>query len=77
MLAAGIVELGGLQLAGDYLQLTATNITFAGPIAAPSNLFVHFQPSAASASVGIEGAPSTAQRGRGPGIPRDTNSRQG
>ncbi len=59
---ASRVELGSLELAGDYLYISADDVQFAGSIEAPVDLFVHFSPMTASADLGIETAAAMARQ---------------
>ncbi len=58
---ASRVELGSLELAGDYLYISANELQFNGSIEAPVDLFVHFRPMTASADLGIETAAAMAR----------------
>ena len=56
------VALGSMDLAGDYLYLSADEFSLNGSIDAPLDLFVHFSPRTADADLGIEAAASLARQ---------------
>ncbi|PPE72311.1 hypothetical protein C3942_18525, partial [Solimonas fluminis] len=59
---ASRVQLGNLDLAGDYLYISADEVLLGGSIDAPLDLFVHFSPMTAGADLGIEAAASLARQ---------------
>jgi hypothetical protein len=59
--AGGLVQLGTLNLAGDYLQIQADDVRFNGAINAPLSLLVHFLPLTQNISIGLEQLPSNLE----------------
>lgn len=55
-IAPGAVNLGTLNLSGDYLFIQTDSIAFSGPISAPENLLVQLLPFDPTVTLGLENA---------------------